>query len=261
MLDEEESRVEVTFEGTVAHLTMSFRGRLNLMEPRAVAALTDAVLALRGRRRLRVAVLSGAAGRPFVGGADIRVLRDLGRGSAGEFIRRLTGAFRAIRDLEVPVVAAIEGYALGGGLELAMSCDLRVAASSARLGLPEVKVGIPSVIEAALLPRLVGLGRAQHLLYTGDLIDAAEAHRIGLVNVLAAPEELPAVAMRVAERIAACSPAAIRAQKRLLRAWQESHLDGAVAAGIEEFDRAYGSGDPREGMTAFLDRRAPSFED
>jgi enoyl-CoA hydratase/carnithine racemase len=261
MSSENGSRVEVTLEGAVACLAMSFRGRLNLMDARSLGAITDAVTSIRGRRGLRVAVLSGAAGRPFVGGADIRVLRDLGPGSAREFIRGLSGAFRAIRDLDIPVVAAIEGYALGGGLELAMSCDLRVASSGARLGLPEVKVGIPSVIEAALLPRLVGLGRAQRLLYTGELIDGTEAHRIGLVDVLTAPEETRSAAMREAGRIAACSPAAIRAQKRLLRTWQESHLDAAVAAGVEEFDRAYAGGDPREGMTAFLERRSPRFED
>lgn len=261
MTSEDESRVDVALEGAVARLTMSFRGRLNLMDAGAIAALTEAVASLRGRRGLRVALLSGAAGRPFVGGADMRVLRDLRPGSAREFIHRLSGAFRAIRDLEIPVVAVIEGYALGGGLELAMSCDVRVAASGARLGLPEVKVGIPSVIEAALLPRLVGLGRAQYLLYTGELVDGTEAHRIGLVDVVAAPEEIRPAAMRVTGQIAACSPAAIRAQKRLLRGWQESHLEAAVAAGVEEFDRSYACGDPREGMTAFLERRSPRFED
>ena len=261
MTIEEESRVEIAVEGALARLTMRFRTRLNLMDERAIDSLTEAIASLRGRRGLRAAVLSGAPGRAFVGGADIRVLRGLGPGSARAFICRLTGVFRAIRGLDIPLVAAIEGYALGGGLELAMSCDLRVAASGARLGLPEVKVGIPSVIEAALLPRLIGLGRAQHLLYTGDLIDGTEAHRIGLVDMTAAAGEVQAAALRVAGRITACSPAAIRAQKRLLRVWQESHLDAAVAAGIEEFDAAYESGDPREGMTAFLEKRPPRFGD
>jgi enoyl-CoA hydratase/carnithine racemase len=166
-----------------------------------------------------------------------------------------------VRQIEVPVVAVIEGYALGAGLELAMACDVRVAAADAKLGMPEVKVGVPSVIEAAFLPRLVGWGRAQHLLYTGKMIDAGEAERIGLVDRVVPADEIRRAGRAAADEIAACGPAAIRAQKRLLCRWHESHLEESISAGIEEFDRAFETGDPREGMTAFLERRQACFED
>jgi enoyl-CoA hydratase/carnithine racemase len=254
------STVDVSREGHVARLTMAFQGKLNLLDRAAIEALTRSVKSLRDEGGLRAVLLSGPPGRPFVGGADVTVLRDLAPGTARGFITALSGAFREIRDLDVPVIAVIEGYALGGGLELAMACDVRVAASDARLGMPEVRVGIPSVIEAALLPRLVGWGRAQYLLYTGEMIDAAEGHRIGLVDVIAPPGALEGTAASVAGVIAGCAPTAIRAQKRLLRAWHESHLDAAIAAGIEEFDRSFRTGEPREGMTAFLERRRARYD-
>lgn len=255
------SEVNVHHEGAIARLEMDFRGRLNLMDPAAIEALRDGVRSLSGRPGLRAAVLTGAPGKPFVGGADMLAMRDLAPGAARAFITSLTEAFAAVRSLEVPVIAAIGGYAIGGGLELALACDLRVAAAGARLGLPEVRVGIPSVIEAAILPRVVGRGRAQYLLYTGDAIEAEEALRWGLVDRVAPGDTLDAAAREMAESVAACGPAAIRAQKRLLRRWHETHLEASIAAGIDEFDRTFETSDPREGMTAFLERRPPSYED
>ena len=255
------SRVNVAREGTLARLEMDFRGKLNLMDEEAISALSSSVRSLEQERDLRVVLLAAAPGKPFVGGADLLTLRELGPGSARAFISNLADAFNAIRMLAVPVVAAIEGYALGGGLELAMACDVRVAGTNAKFGMPEVKVGIPSVIEAALLPRLVGWGRAQYLLYTGAMIGADEAERIGLVDKLAPPDALGEAAKAVADDIAACGPAAVRAQKRLMRRWQEAHLDESIAAGVEEFDRTFETGDPREGMTAFLERRPARFRD
>jgi enoyl-CoA hydratase/carnithine racemase len=255
------SHVNVRHEGAAALLEMDFRGRLNLMDPEAIHALRDAVRSLSGRRGLRVTVLTSAPGKPFVGGADLHAMRDLGPGAARAFITGLTESFTAVRALEVPVVAAIRGYAVGGGLELALACDLRVASGDAQFGLPEVRVGIPSVIEAALLPRMVGLGRAQYLLYTGDLIGAETALQWGLIDRLVPPDGLEEAAREVAGAVAACGPTAIRAQKRLLRGWQDSHLEAGIAAGIGEFDRTFETGDPREGMTAFLERREARYKD
>jgi len=255
------SQVNVHHDGAVARLEMDFRGKLNLMDPPAIAALRDAVRALSGKRGLRVAVLAGAPGKAFVGGADLHAMRALAPGSARAFIAGLAESFAAVRALEVPVIAAVKGYALGGGLELAMACDLRVAAADAQFGMPEVKVGIPSVIEAALLPRMVGWGRAQYLLYTGALIDAGEACHWGLIDRVAPADALDAAARALAESIAECGPSAIRAQKRLFRRWHESHLEKSILAGVDEFDRTFETPDPREGMTAFLERRPPRYED
>jgi enoyl-CoA hydratase/carnithine racemase len=255
------SGIEIDFEGPVARLSMNFGGKLNLIGKAAIDDLKAAVLSLRDREGLRVALLAGAPGKAFAGGVDIREMRHLAPGSAREFISALAGVFRAIRELEIPVVAVIRGYAIGGGLELAMACDMRIAASDARFGMPEVKVGIPSVIEAALLPRLVGWGRAQYLLYTGEMIDADRALNIGLVDRVATHAELDQNARELVEQIASCGPAAIRAQKRLFRTWYESHLESSVAAGIEEFDRTFETTDPHEGMNAFLEKRPARFED
>jgi enoyl-CoA hydratase/carnithine racemase len=255
------SGIEIAFDGPVARLAMDFRGKLNLLDVPAIGALREAAGSLQGRRGLRVAVLSGAAGKAFAGGADLRAMRGLAPGTARAFIAGLAEAFRAVREIEVPVVAVIEGYALGAGLELAMACDVRVAAADAKLGMPEVRVGVPSVIEAAFLPRLVGWGRAQDLLYTGKMIEAGEAQRIGLVSRVAPADEIQRAGRAAADEIATCGPTAIRAQKRLLRRWHESHLEASIAAGIEEFDRTFEAGDPREGMNAFLERRQARFED
>ncbi len=255
------SEVNVSREGAIARLEMDFRGRLNLMDQDAITSLHGAVRSLAGKRGLRVAVPSGAPGKPFVGGADLLAMRDLSPGSARAFIAGLAESFAAIRTLEVPVIAAVTGYALGGGLELAMACDVRLAAADAQFGMPEVKVGIPSVIEAALLPRMVGWGRAQYLLYTGALIDAGEACNWGLIDRVAPADGLDAAAEELAASIAACGPSAIQAQKRLFRRWHQSHLEESIAAGIEEFDRTFETADPREGMTAFLERRPPRYED
>src|SRR5689334_15819468 len=143
----------------------------------------------------------------------------LDEGGAREFITLLHRACDALRRLPVPVIARIDGYALGAGLELAAACDIRIAAAGARFGMPEVKVGIPSVIEAALLPSLIGWGRTRRLLYTGDTIDAAEAERWGLVERCVPTAELDGAIDAALDAILACGARAIRLQKALIREW------------------------------------------
>ncbi len=176
----------------VATVTVDRPAKLNILDPAAIAALERAVAGLASDDALRVAVLRGAGGRAFIGGADIEAMSTLRPASARGFITQLHRACEAIRRLPVPVIARIEGFALGAGLEIAASCDLRIAADSAKFGMPEVKVGIPSVIEAALLPRLIGWGRARWLLYTGEIIGAEVAESWGLVERVVAPADLDA---------------------------------------------------------------------
>jgi enoyl-CoA hydratase/carnithine racemase len=150
-----------------------------------------------------------------------------------------------LRRLPVPVIARIDGYALGAGLELAAACDLRVASGRAVFGMPEVRIGIPSVVEAALLPLLIGHGRARRLLLTGENIGAAEALDWGLVDVVASPDRLDAEVDRLAAQIIAGGPNAIKLQKRLILDWEELPTAAAVARGIDCFATAYETDEPK----------------
>ena len=206
---------------------------------------------------LRVVILRGAGNRAFIGGADISAMATLDRETARVFITEIHRACDAIRRLPVPVIARIEGYALGAGLEIAASCDLRIAAETAKFGMPEVKIGIPSVIEAALLPRLVGWGRARWLLYTGEVIDAGTAEQWGLVERVVTSAELDTAVGEWVTAILGAGPQAIRLQKALIREWEGLPIDAAIQAGIGAFAEAYASPEPADRMAAFLRKKQP----
>jgi enoyl-CoA hydratase/carnithine racemase len=201
-------------------------------------------------------VLRGAGGRAFIGGADIGVMAELDPMSARAFIRRIHDCCKALRALPVPVVACIEGFCLGAGLEIAAACDLRLAREDARFGMPEVRVGIPSVVEAALLPLLIGWGRTRWLLLTGESIGAAEALAWGLVERTAPAEELDALLEQTLASLCAGGPNALRLQKALIRDWEELPTRAAIARGIEAFADAYLVAEPAERMRAFLAAQA-----
>lgn len=239
----------------VAIVTVDNPTKLNILDPDGIAALERMFLGLAADEALRAVILRGAGSRAFIGGADIRAMAKLDRESARAFIASLHRACDAIRKLPVPVIARIEGYALGAGLEIAASCDLRVAADSARFGMPEVKVGIPSVIEAALLPRLIGWGRARWLLYTGEMIGAEEAERWGLVERVVPPADLDAAIEASVSAILTAGPRAIRLQKRLIQEWEGLSLNEAIARGIDTFAEAYASPEPGARMAAFLAKK------
>lgn len=252
--------VEVRFEdkgerGRVAHLTIANPAKLNVLNSALMDEIQSALGELGRDETLRCLIVQGAGERAFVGGADIAEMAELDRATARAFIERLHRTCAAFRSLPVPVIARIRGYALGAGLELAASCDLRIASEDAAFGMPEVQVGIPSVIEAALLPRLIGWGRTRELLLTGRTVSATEALRIGLIEgVVPAAELDQAVAERV-DAIVAAGPRAIRLQKALINRWQELPLSEAIEAGVESFAEAFATDEPRRAMTAFLDRR------
>ena len=240
----------------VAWLTVANPGKLNILDSRLCAALRDHALALAGDADLRAVVLTGGGNRAFIGGADIAEMVDLDESGARAFITGLHQACAALRALPVPVIARIQGYCLGGGLEVAASCDLRVAAEGARFAMPEVRVGIPSVIEAALLPRLIGWGKTSELLLTGEAIDGAEALACGLVQKLVAAVDLDGAVEAWVAAIVAAGPRAVRAQKALMRRWQALPLDDAIAAGIDAFAEAYESDEPKSLMGTFLARKS-----
>ena len=190
-----------------------------------------------------------------VGGVDVRELVELNARSAKPYITGLHLACDAIRKTSVPVIARIDGYCLGGGLELAISCDLRVASTTSTFGMPEVRLGIPSVIEAAMLRRLVGTGKTSQLVYTGESIGADEALGCGLVDKVVPSEDLDAAVDAWAHAIVSSGPQAIRLQKQLVRIWDDNPLDHAIQAGIRAFTAAYTTDEPRRLMRRFLDRR------
>src|SRR5436190_6813397 len=234
------------------------RPPLNLLEPALIRTLRETFEALAADRATRIAIVTGQ-GRAFTAGMDVAVLRALDPAGARELITGLHDAIAAVHAAPFPVIAALNGPCLGAGFELALACDLRVAAAGALLGLPEVRVGIPSVIQAALLPLLVGPGRAAELLLTGEPVTAERARDWGLVNEVVPAERVGAAAEALAARVLACGPEAVRLQKGLIVRWRETDVVSAVRLGIDAFAAAYGTAEPREGMSAYLDKRASSW--
>ena len=171
------------------------------------------------------------------------------------FITLVHKLCQSIRDCPVPVICRMEGYTLGAGLEVAAACDLRIATDTAHFGMPEVKVGIPSVVEAALLPRLIGWGRTSWMLLTGENIDARKAEAWGMVEEVVETAKIDAAIERCVHSIVDATPLAVRAQKRLMRRWERLPLDEAVQAGIDSFAQSVAEGEQIERMGAFVNRK------
>lgn len=239
----------------IATLTIRHAGSLNILGTPVIADLRAAMDELARREDVRVVVLRGSGDKAFVAGADIREMGALTPASARVFIGGLRDLCESVRQCPAPVIARVAGWALGGGLELAAACDIRIASNRAQFGMPEVKVGIPSVIHAALLPRLIGQARAHWLLLTGEAIDAAQALAWALVDAVTPPDRLDEEVARMAQRLAGMGPQVLRQQKRLLRQWQDSDLDSAIARSVDEFAAAFATGEPARYMGAFLARK------
>jgi len=191
----------------------------------------------------------------MIGGADIKEMAKLDQASAETFITGLRDLCEAVRSFPSPVIARMPGWCLGGGLEVAAACDFRVAAHDAKFGMPEVRVGIPSVIHAALLPRLIGWGRARWLVMTGENIDAATALAWGLVDVVAPEGGLDIAVEQTVSMLLRCGPEALRSQKALLRQWEELPLTESINLSIGVFGRSYLTDEPTRLMQGFIDRK------
>lgn len=247
--------VEHGKKGRVAYLTIKRPEKLNTLDAATIADLMVAANDLHDDPALRAVVITGAGDKAFVGGADIYTMAELDSNSAEQFITSLHQAIDAVRRLPVPTVARINGYCLGAGLELAAGCDLRIAVQSAKLGMPEVRVGMPSVIEAALLPRLIGWGRTAELVLLGGMIDAEAARAIGLVEKVIPASELDRAVDTWLEAILAGGPQAIRLQKALMREWEKLPTEQAIVAGIRSFAAAFQGDEPRSMLREFIARR------
>ena len=246
--------VHVVLRDGVATLTLRGAKSVNVMGRALVGAVVEALEQLRKDSSLRLAILTGPAGGSFQGGVDIAEMAQFDSAAGRDFITLLHQACHGLRTLPVPSIARIEGYCLGGGMELAASCDLRIGAQSSHYGMPEVQVGLPSVIEARLLPSLIGWGKTRELLYRGHLIDAAEAHRIGFLQALSPAADLDATLRPWIDDILRAEPRAIRAQKRLIEQWLETAPAVGIQASIDAFTATFDADAPNQRLQAFLRR-------
>jgi enoyl-CoA hydratase len=246
-------RLDERPQGFVAYLIIDNARSLNAMNGALMDDLTAAMTKLAGDARLRAVVLAGAGPKAFTVGADIREMATLENAAqAKAFITRLHGCCEAIREMPVPVIARIHGYCFGAGLEIAAACDVRIASKAASFGMQEVKIGIPSVIEAALLPTLVGWGRAREIMLLGERFTAAEALAWRLVEHVVPAARLDAAVEDWIGKLLTAKPRAVRRQKALIRRWEELPLAAAIAAGIDAFTAAYETDEPIVSMRNFL---------
>ncbi|MFT4562034.1 MAG: enoyl-CoA hydratase [Gammaproteobacteria bacterium] len=242
-------------DGDVAIFTVHGRTQLNLVGIQTILQCADGISGQSTHSDIRCALIQGTTESNFIGGADLLELQALEIHNAAEFVGAIHLLCRAIREFPVPVLARISGHCLGAGLEIAAACDIRICDTSAVFGMPEVRVGVPSVVEAALLPQLIGWGKTRELVYRGNIINASEAVRIGLIEQLADEQELDDVIAEIITDILAGAPNAIRLQKELCRQWEALSLDAGIQAGLSSFAQAYETDEPQRYCEKFFQRK------
>ncbi len=238
--------------GRVAWLTIANETRLNCLSTNLVRAIRANFEDLAPRDDIRAIVLTGAGPKSFIGGADLNELGNLDHDGGRLYITNLHKACLAIRNSPHPVIARVNGFCLGAGLEVAASCDMRVASTSAVFGMPEVHMGLPSVIEAALLPGLIGWGKTREILITGDTFDANEALSMQFIQKMVATHELDDAVNGWLKSISRAAPRAVRNQKALMNRWERSSIQEGVYAGIDAIAEAYDTGEPQARIAAFF---------
>ncbi|SJZ74458.1 enoyl-CoA hydratase [Trichlorobacter thiogenes] len=245
-----------------AIITVNRPSSMNSMTLATLQELDRAVRELSASTEVRAVIITGAGEKAFIAGGDISMLKNLSPVEARELALLAHGICNAIEQSPKPFIAAVNGYALGGGCELAMSCDIRIAAEHARFGQPEVNIGtLPGFGGSQRLPRLVGKGRALEMILTGDMIDAQEAWRIGLVNKVVPQAELMNTARSLAIKLAGKSQMALKLCKEAVINGLEMDLQRACSYEADLFALSFATADQQEGMAAFLEKRAPVFHD
>jgi len=246
-------------EDKIAVLTINRPKAMNALNNDTITEIIDAVTAVSADADVDVLIVTGAD-KAFVAGADIAFMQNLPAMEARAFGALGQKAFRMIESMEKPVIAAVNGFALGGGCELAMSCDFRIASTKAKFGQPEVGLGItPGFGGTQRLPRLVGAGMAKQLIFTADVIDANEAFRIGLVNQVVEPEALMDTVKAIAKKIASKGQIAIRLSKVAANEGTQTDIDRAMSIEADVFGLCFATADQKEGMAAFLEKRKANF--
>lgn len=232
---------------------------LNALDGEVLLELEEAIGQVAEDERVKALIITGE-GRSFVAGADIAAQSVLDAQGGRAWGRKGSAIFRKIELLEIPTIAAVNGFALGGGCELALSCDLILASEKAKFGQPEVGLGItPGFSGTQRLPRRVGIGKAKELIFTGDVIKAAEAERIGLANKVVPPEELMEEAIKLAEKIISNGPIAVKYSKAAIDRGMDADLDTGIRTENELFAMCFATEDQKEGMQAFLEKRDAKF--
>ena len=260
-MSNESEYVRTEVSGAIATVLVDRQEKLNALNPQVVAEIDRAFAALRDNASVRGVLLTGAGNKAFVAGADIGVLAEMEPCSGAEISREGQAVLRRIETFPKPVVAAVGGYALGGGCELALACHLRVASDRAKFGLPEVGLGIiPGYGGTVRLARLVGLGRAMEIVLTGEMIDAQRAYEIGLANVVAPHDEFLERAQKLLARIVRNGPVALEMALKSTYAAAENTMEHALALESSLFGLLASTRDMKEGMAAFLEKRQARFE-
>ncbi len=251
MFENQFATVNVSTKG-VATVSIQQAGSLNILSTPVMNGLLEALAWVENNNDVRVVVIRGHGDKAFVAGADIKEMAALDHQTARVFIDKLRQLCEAVRVLRMPVIARVPGWTLGGGLEFALCCDLRIASTAAKLGMPEVKVGIPSVIHASLMPRLIGQSRAAWLLLTGEIIDAQQGLSWGLLDKVVELDTLDQEIARVADGLAELGPKVLAQQKRMMREWEDEPLETSIRNSISEFAAAFQTGEPQQYMGQFL---------
>lgn len=249
----------VASEERIGIIKINRPAALNALNTQTIQELNDAVHQLSENPDVRVIVVTGE-GKAFVAGADIAEMKVMTKEQAMDFSRMGQKAFSFLESQEKPVIAAVNGFALGGGCELALACDIRIASEAAKFGQPEVSLGVtPGFAGTQRLLRLVGTAKAKELVYTGDIIDAQTAFSLGLANQVVSPDKLMETAMGMAKKIASKGPMAVKLAKRVIHRGSKSDFDTGSSFEVEGFGECFASGEAEEGMSAFLEKRKPKW--
>lgn len=242
-------------------LPVGGRGPLNLLNRESLSDLTARLSACEADPLVRVLLLSGAGERAFSAGVDLVEMKEFTVPEAELFIRLLHALANRFLSSHISTIASLHGPCLGGGLELALACDVRIASENATFGMPEVRVGVPSVIEASLLPKTIGLGRARHMILTGEVISAPRAYEIGLVDKLVPDSQLHDYVMRFAGTLADIDRDVISLQKNVIVKWLEMDEEQSMEESIKAFASRFATLGPKQAMEAFLERSSQQSSD
>lgn len=241
--------------GRVARITFNNPAKRNALGLGGKELFIELMTSIKHDESLRALIITGAGDQSFVGGTNLAEMKDFNLDQAEASSTKTHRACDAVRQFPAPVIARINGYCFGSGFEIAACADMRVGVTGAKFGMPEVRFGIPSGMEASALPRLIGWGKATELVLTGDHIDADEAYRIGFLNRLVERDEMDGVVDQWIASLMAGGPNAIRIQKRLIMDWDRMSVTDGARAGIQAYVESYKSGEPNRLMTAFLNRK------
>lgn len=249
-------------ENGIALVTINRPKNLNALDRTTVEELSAIIDRVAADREIKVMILTGAGDRAFIAGGDIAFMKNLSSMEAREFAIFGQGVLRKLESLPKPVIAAINGFCLGGGCEVAMACDFGIASDNAKFGQPEVSLGVTAGFGGTQrLPRLVGMNRARQLLYTGEIIGAEEALRIGLVNAVVRPEELMNHVTAIAERIIKMGQIAVRFSKTAVINGMQTDIDRGMTIEADIFGLCFSTADQKEGMDAFIGKRTAEFRE